>query len=103
MRRKQLHEAEFPETKAGQSQALGMNKALGKDVAAESAATFAKDAAEKTGKSERTIRADVQIANVLLQFYYSFTTTKHTSRVSKHRSETLQIIRFVSESLNKLV
>jgi hypothetical protein len=79
-RLKQFYEAEHPQTKqggdkqteaakknpqteAGQSQVLGMKKALGKDVAAESAATFTKDLSEKTGKSETTIREEVQVAS----------------------------------------
>jgi len=39
-RRKELYEGLHPETKAGQSQALGMNKKLGHDVKTESDPTF---------------------------------------------------------------
>ncbi len=60
-RLKQLHEVEFPETKAGISQALGMNQAK-ENQTADSAVSFVKQTAAKTGKSERTIREDIQIA-----------------------------------------
>jgi len=62
-RRKELYEAKYPETQKGKAQALGLNKSQGHNVAADSAATFTKDTASKTGESERKIREDVQIAS----------------------------------------
>lgn len=59
-RRKEAYEALHPETKAGQAQAVGMNAAVGNNVAAKSAATFTADASKKTGQSERTIRLDAE-------------------------------------------
>ncbi len=59
---KALYEAEHPETKNGQSQALAMNKSLNNNVSAESALTFAQDVATKTNKSERSIQVEVQVA-----------------------------------------
>ncbi len=61
-RLKALYEAEHPETENGQSQALGMNKALNNNVSAVTALTFAQDAATKTNKSERSIQVEVQVA-----------------------------------------
>ena len=66
-RRKELHEARYPDTREGQAQARGMNQTLGHNVAADSAATFTEDVAAKTGKSARTIREDVQIAKGIAQ------------------------------------
>ena len=50
----------YPETKKGQAQALAMNKAQGYDVTEKNAVTsFAKDTAQQTGLSDRTIRQKV--------------------------------------------
>ncbi len=62
-RRKEIYLALHPQTKAGQAQALGMNKAKGNGVSAETAPTFAQNTAAKTNLSKRTIQEDVQIAN----------------------------------------
>ena len=60
-RRKDAYEALHPETKAGSSQAAGMNKSLGRgDVADNLAATFVSETARSTGKDERTIRRDAE-------------------------------------------
>lgn len=59
-RRKAAYEALHPETKAGAAQAAGMNTALGNDVVAKSAATFAEDQAAKTGQATRTVRQDAE-------------------------------------------
>ncbi len=58
-KRKELFERKHPETKAGKSQAIGMNKALGHNVVAKLAPTFTKATAAKTGISERSIERDV--------------------------------------------
>ena len=60
--RKAIYEQLHPETKAGTSQALGMNQALGHDVSANLAPTFVADAATKTGVAERTIQRDIHRA-----------------------------------------
>jgi ParB family chromosome partitioning protein len=59
VKRKELYERKHPETKAGKSQAIGMNKALGHNVVAKLAPTFTKATAAKTGISERSIERDV--------------------------------------------
>jgi ParB family chromosome partitioning protein len=65
-RRKEIYETLHPETKAGIAQALSMNRALGRDVGNTVFPTFTKDAAEKTGLSQMTIRRDIQIATRIL-------------------------------------
>jgi hypothetical protein len=55
-RRKTLYEARHPETKAGPVRAAGMNRALGHDVDASFAPTFAEATARATGKPERSIQ-----------------------------------------------
>jgi ParB family transcriptional regulator, chromosome partitioning protein len=69
-RRKEIYKQLHPETKAEQRRSAGMNRALGNNVAAESAATlepptFVEEVSAQTGKSQRTIRDDVAIANAL--------------------------------------
>jgi len=64
-RRKEIYEAKYPESKAGVKRAIGMNKALGYNVADIVSATFTEDTASKIGVSPRTIRRDVQIAEDL--------------------------------------
>jgi ParB family chromosome partitioning protein len=59
VKRKELYERKHPETKAGKSQAIGMNKALGHNVVAKLAPTFTKATVAKMGISERSIERDV--------------------------------------------
>jgi len=66
--RKRVYEKLYPETKAGQAQAIGMNRALGYDVADNLSTTFAQDAAEKTGDSERTVRRHTAVGERLEMF-----------------------------------
>jgi len=65
LERKQIYEGLHPETKAGKSQADGMNRAQGNNVSAESAPTFVKDTANKTGSSSRVIHEEIQISKSL--------------------------------------
>lgn len=68
LRRKDIYETLHPETKAGAAQAVGMNRAMGNNVAAPSAATFkpfVNDTADKLGVAPRTIREELQIAKNL--------------------------------------
>jgi N6-adenosine-specific RNA methylase IME4 len=62
-RRKAIYQQLHPETKAGQAQAAGMNKALGRHGQPghddEPAPRFDEAAAEASGQSERTVRRDV--------------------------------------------
>jgi len=60
MCRKEIHEANYPESKAGVKRAIGMHKVLGHNVAETISATFTEDTASKIGVSPRTIRRDVQ-------------------------------------------
>jgi len=68
LRRKEIYETIHPETKAGIAQAAGMNRAIGNNVAAESAATsksFVEDTADKLGIAPRTVREHIQTARDL--------------------------------------
>lgn len=64
-RRKDIYIALHPETRLGASQAAGMNRALGRggqvvrDVES-NVVSFAKETAQRTGRSERDIRRDVE-------------------------------------------
>lgn len=60
--KKELYEEMYPETKEGQSQALGMHKKLGRDVKVDSTPTFVKSVSSLLGVSESTIKQDIQIA-----------------------------------------
>lgn len=62
-RRKEIYESLYPETKAGLSQAAGMNRATGKHVSDKMSVTsksFAQDTAGKLGVSVRTIERTMQ-------------------------------------------
>lgn len=59
--RKRLYLLKHPETKRGTAGANASNSAQGKGVANETV-SFATDTAEKTGRTERAIQQDVQIA-----------------------------------------
>ena len=54
-----IYEELHPETKAGQSQANAMNKAIG-NVSANIAPTFTANTASATGKSERAVELDAE-------------------------------------------
>ena len=61
--RKEIYESLHPETKAGQSQAAGMNRAIGKHVSDKMSSTsksFAQDTAQKLGVSARTVERTMQ-------------------------------------------
>lgn len=64
-RRKEIYEAMHPETKAGKSQAAGMNRSQGNNVGDKMSPTFTADTAEKMGISERTVERDVALAESL--------------------------------------
>lgn len=57
-----VYEVLHPETRTGTSQALGMHKSLGHNVAEKTSATFSEDTAAKLGVNPRTVRLAVQIA-----------------------------------------
>lgn len=62
-RRKEIYESLHPETKAGLSQAAGMNRATGKHVSDKMSPTsksFAQDTAAKLGVSARTVERTMQ-------------------------------------------
>lgn len=62
-RRKEIYESLYPETKAGLSQAAGMNRATGKHVSDKMSPTpksFAQDTAGKLGVSVRTVERTMQ-------------------------------------------
>ena len=66
-RRKEIYEALHPETKAKVAGAHASNKAQGKgNASADSApASFTADTAAKTGRSQRAVQVDIQIASNL--------------------------------------
>ena len=69
-RRKEIYESLHPETKAGQAQAAGMNRAIGNNVSDKMSATlksFAQDTADKLGVSSRTVERTVQMMNGLTE------------------------------------
>ena len=69
-RRKEIYESLHPETKAGQAQATGMNRAIGNNVTDKMSATlkpFSQDTAGKLGVSPRTIERTIQMMNGLTE------------------------------------
>ncbi|MBD5161121.1 MAG: ParB N-terminal domain-containing protein [Oscillibacter sp.] len=69
-RRKEIYESLHPETKAGLSQAAGMNRATGKHVSDKMSPTsksFAQDTATKLGVSARTVERTMQTMKGLTQ------------------------------------
>ena len=69
-RRKEIYESLHPETKAGQAQAAGMNRAIGNNVTDKMSATlkpFSQDTAGKLGVSPRTIERTIQMMNGLTE------------------------------------
>jgi len=68
LRRKEIYEELHPETKAGVSQALGMNTVVGNDVECNLHSTsksFVDDTAEKLGVNPSTIKRQIQTAKNL--------------------------------------
>ncbi|MDE6993584.1 MAG: ParB N-terminal domain-containing protein, partial [Lachnospiraceae bacterium] len=68
LRRKEIYESLHPETKAGVAQAVGMNRAVGNNVADKMSATsksFVDDTADKLGVDPRTVRRELQTAKNL--------------------------------------
>ena len=64
-RRKEIYEALHPQTKAGISQAVGMNRSIGNNVGeiiSPTSKSFTSDTAEKLGVTPRTIEQKIQIA-----------------------------------------
>ena len=69
-RRKEIYESLHPETKAGQAQAAGMNRAIGNNVTDKMSATlksFSQDTADKLGVSSRTVERTVQMMKGLTE------------------------------------
>ena len=69
-RRKEIYESLHPETKAGQAQAAGMNRAIGNNVSDKMSATlkpFSQDTADKLGVSPRTVERTMQMMNGLTE------------------------------------
>ena len=69
-RRKEIYESLHPETKAGQAQAAGMNRAIGNNISDKMSVTlksFAQDTADKLGVSPRTVERTVQMMNGLTE------------------------------------
>ena len=68
LRRKEIYESLHPETKAGIAQAVGMNRAVGNNVADKMSVTsksFVDDTADKLGVDPRTVRRELQTAKNL--------------------------------------
>jgi len=66
LRRKEIYEELYPETKQGNSQAIGMNRAIGNNVSEIISPTFVEDVADKLNVSKRTIETELQIAKNIL-------------------------------------
>ena len=69
-RRKEIYESPHPETKAGQAQAAGMNRAIGNNVTDKMSATlksFSQDTADKLGVSPWTVERAIQMMNGLTE------------------------------------
>ncbi len=69
-RRREIYESLYPETKAGLSQAAGMNRAIGKNASDKMSLTsksFAQDTAKKLGVSVRTVERTMQMMKGLTQ------------------------------------
>lgn len=98
-RRKQIYESIYPETKKGTSQARGMNKSLGHNVVADSAMTFSRDTAQKTGISDRTIREDIQIGQKLKDHIETLQETP----IADSKSELLSLARMADEERDPLI
>jgi site-specific DNA-methyltransferase (adenine-specific) len=66
---KELYEEEFPETKKGVAQAIGMNKMIGNNVndnlSLTLPPTYTETKADVTGKSKRTVERKIQAAKAL--------------------------------------
>ncbi|WP_295753776.1 ParB N-terminal domain-containing protein [uncultured Oscillibacter sp.] len=68
LRRKEIYETLHPETKAGTSQAAGMNRAKGNNVGCKmhpTSKSFVQDTAEKLGVNPSTIKRQIQTAKNL--------------------------------------
>ena len=66
-RRKAIYEKLHPEAKAGVAQAKGMNTALGNVADKLSATSYAADAANAVGETERTVRRKTRIGEQLAE------------------------------------
>ena len=62
LRRKELYERKWPDSKAGAAQAAGMNRAVGNNVGDNLSPTFTEDTAEKIGITDRTVQRSISRA-----------------------------------------
>ncbi|WP_099205625.1 ParB/RepB/Spo0J family partition protein [Scatolibacter rhodanostii] len=69
LRKKEIYEMLYPETKKGVAQAIGMNRAVGNNVSEDSSVTskksFVDDSAEKMNLTPRRVQQKIQIARDL--------------------------------------
>jgi ParB family transcriptional regulator, chromosome partitioning protein len=63
VKRKEIYERKWPQTRVGAAQASGMNRALGNVAEISSATSFSVDTAEKVGVTDRTIRQSIRRAS----------------------------------------
>lgn len=97
LRRKEIYECLHPETKAGIAQAAGMNKAMGNNVTAPSAATsktFVEDTADTIGMAARTVREELQIAKNLTPEAQEMI---RTSGKKIRKKDTIKVSRLIPE------
>ena len=62
LRRKELYERKWPDSKAGAAQAAGMNRAVGNNVGEKFSPTFTEDTAAKIGITDRTVQKSISRA-----------------------------------------
>lgn len=100
LRRKEIYEELYPESKEGISQSISMNKKLGNNVSADSALTFSKDVENKTGRKERTVQEEIQIAKKVIPEVKE--AIKNTE-LSNRKTDLLEISRMEPEEQKKVV
>lgn len=85
-RRKESYEVPHPQTRAGQSEATGMNRTGGNNASRESAPTSAANSAAAMGVTGRTVQASVRIATRLGEEARAIVETYETPQRSRpHR------------------
>jgi len=101
LRHKEIYEALHPETKAGLSQAAGMNRAKGNIVADKMSATtrpFVENTAEKLGVTPRTIRRQIETAKNLTDAAKELIRHADISKKNAHSSVLTHLLRSVSSA-----
>ncbi len=100
-RRKAIYEAKHPETRRGVAGAKASNAAQGKgDATADSAVAFTTETARQSGKSERAVRQDVQIAEGIAPEVFE---SIRGTRLAKQKTNLLQLAQLGDPALQAKV